>query len=76
MFDDFPGFGLRVGAGGSRQRIVQCRNAIDQTKRDTLGRVLLLSSTDAWRAASERPVLAKSGRIRAPRSDAPRRGPS
>ncbi|WP_091976415.1 hypothetical protein [Methylobacterium sp. 13MFTsu3.1M2] len=76
MFDDFPGFGLRVGAGGSRQRIVQCRNAIGQTKRDTLGRVLLLSSTDAWRAANERPVLAKSGWIRAPRSDASRRGPS
>ncbi|MEH3065426.1 MAG: hypothetical protein PGN33_22705 [Methylobacterium radiotolerans] len=47
MFDDFPGFGLRVGAGGSRQRIVQCRNAIGQTERDTLGRVVLLWSTDA-----------------------------
>ncbi|WP_170862919.1 hypothetical protein [Methylobacterium sp. UNC300MFChir4.1] len=47
MFDDLPVFGLRTGAGGSRQRIVQCRNAIGQTERDTLGRVLLLWSTDA-----------------------------
>ncbi|SFT10995.1 Integrase [Methylobacterium sp. yr668] len=59
--DDLPGFGLRVSAGGSRQWIVQYRNAIGQTKRETLGRVGLLSATDARRAASERLARAKLG---------------
>lgn len=61
MFDDFPGFGLRTGAGGSRQRIVQYRSAIGQTKRDTFGRGVLLSPTNARRAASERLALAQLG---------------
>ncbi|MEE7460730.1 hypothetical protein MFUR16E_04950 [Methylobacterium fujisawaense] len=57
---DFPGFGLRVGAGGSRQRIVQYRNAIGQTKRDTLGRVVLL---DRCLASGERAAGAGQARV-------------
>ncbi|WP_019905670.1 site-specific integrase [Methylobacterium sp. 77] len=59
--DDLPGFGLRISGGGSRQWVVQYRNAIGQTKRESLGRVGLLSATDARRAAGERLARAKLG---------------
>ncbi|MCC0809437.1 tyrosine-type recombinase/integrase [Methylobacterium sp. W2] len=59
--DDLPGFGLRISGGGSRQWVVQYRNALGQTKRESLGRVGLLSATDARRAASERLARAKLG---------------
>lgn len=59
--DDLPGFGLCVNRGGSRQWIVQYRNAIGRTKRETLGKAGLLSATDARRAAGERLARAKLG---------------
>lgn len=59
--DDLPGFGLSVSAGGSRQWVVQYRNALGQSKRETLGRVGLLSATDARKAAGERLARAKLG---------------
>ena len=48
-----------MSEGGSRQWIVQYRNAIGLTKRETLGRVGLLAATDVRRAASERLARAK-----------------
>ena len=59
--DDLPGFGLRISGGGSRQWVVQYRNALGQTKRESLGRVGLLSATEARRAAGERLARAKLG---------------
>ncbi|WP_246689459.1 site-specific integrase [Methylobacterium sp. WL19] len=59
--DDLPGFGLRISGGGSRQWVVQYRNALGQTKRESLGRVGLLSATDARKAAGERLARAKLG---------------
>lgn len=59
--DDLPGFGLRISAGGSRQWVVQYRNALGQSKRESLGRVGLLSATDARKAAGERLARAKLG---------------
>lgn len=59
--DDLPGFGLRISAGGSRQWVVQYRNMLGQTKRESLGRVGLLSATDARKAAGERLARAKLG---------------
>ena len=50
-----------MSEGGSRQWIVQYRNAIGLTKRETLGRVGLLAATDVRRAASERLARAKLG---------------
>lgn len=59
--DDLAGFGLCVNRGGSRQWIVQYRNALGKTRRETLGRVGLLSATEARRAASERLARVKLG---------------
>jgi integrase len=59
--DDLPGFGLSVSKGGSRMWVVQYRNALGQSKRESLGKVGLLSATDARRAASERLARAKLG---------------
>ncbi|KNY23803.1 site-specific integrase [Methylobacterium sp. ARG-1] len=59
--DDLPGFGLCVNRGGSRQWIVQYRNNLGKTKRETLGRAGLLSAMDARRAAGERLARAKLG---------------
>ncbi len=59
--DDLPGFGLRANAGGSRVWVVQYRNALGQSKRETLGRVALLSATDARRAAAERLARVRLG---------------
>lgn len=59
--DDLPGFGLSVSKGGSRMWVVQYRNALGHSKRESLGKVGLLSATDARRAASERLARAKLG---------------
>ncbi len=59
--DDLAGFGLRASAGGSKVWVVQYRNALGQTKRETLGRVGILSATDARRAANERLARVRLG---------------
>ena len=59
--DDLPGFGVSVSKGGSRMWVVQYRNALGQSKRESLGKVGLLSATDARRAAGERLARAKLG---------------
>lgn len=59
--DDLPGFGLRANAGGSRVWVVQYRNALGQSKRETLGKVGLLSATDARKAAAERLARVRLG---------------
>lgn len=59
--DDLAGFGMRANAGGSRVWVVQYRNATGQTKRETLGKVGVLSATDARRAAAERLAYGKAG---------------
>jgi integrase len=62
VFDeDLGGFGLRVSAGGSRVWVVQYRNALGQSKRETLGRVGVLSATEARKAATERLARARLG---------------
>lgn len=50
-----------MNAGGSRVRFVQYRNAVGQTKRETLGKVGVLSPTDARRAAAERLAYVRIG---------------
>ncbi|WP_375274967.1 tyrosine-type recombinase/integrase [Methylorubrum thiocyanatum] len=58
VFDEgLPGFGVRVREGGSRTWIVQYRTNLGQPRKVTLGKVGLLSATDARRAATE--TLAK-----------------
>ncbi|MCJ2098977.1 tyrosine-type recombinase/integrase [Methylobacterium sp. E-046] len=59
--DDLPGFGLSVSKGGSRMWVVQYRNALGQSKRESLGKAGLLSATEARKAASERLARAKLG---------------
>ena len=59
--DDLAGFGVRVNAGGSRVWVVQYRNALGQSKRETLGRVGVLSATEARRAAIERLARVRLG---------------
>jgi hypothetical protein len=59
--DDLPGFGLSVSKGGSRMWVVQYRNALGQSKRESLGKVGVLSATDARCAAGERLARAKLG---------------
>nr|WP_246681643.1 site-specific integrase [Methylobacterium sp. L1A1] len=59
--DDLPGFGVSLSKGGSRMWVVQYRNALGQSKRESLGKVGLLSATDARRAAGERLARAKLG---------------
>lgn len=59
--DDLAGFGMKANAGGSRVWVVQYRNAVGQTKRETLGKVGLLSATDARRAAAERLARVRLG---------------
>jgi len=59
--DDLPGFGMSLSKGGSRTWVVQYRNAIGQSKRETLGKVGVLTAADARRAASERLARAKLG---------------
>lgn len=59
--DDLAGFGMRANAGGSRVWVVQHRNAAGQTKRETLGKVGVLSATDARRAAAERLARVRLG---------------
>ncbi|TXN80625.1 tyrosine-type recombinase/integrase [Methylobacterium sp. WL8] len=59
--DDLPGFGIRANAGGSRIWIVQYRNALGQSKRESLGRVGVLSATDARRAAAEKLARVRLG---------------
>lgn len=59
--DDLPGFGVSVSKGGSRMWVVQYRNALGQSKRESLGKVGLLTATDARRAAGERLARAKLG---------------
>ncbi|GJD73128.1 tyrosine-type recombinase/integrase [Methylobacterium goesingense] len=59
--DDLAGFGVRANAGGSRVWVVQYRNALGQTKRETLGKVGLLPAADARRAASERLARVRLG---------------
>lgn len=59
--DDLPGFGLSLSKGGSRMWVVQYRNALGQSKRESLGKVGLLSASDARRAAGERLARAKLG---------------
>lgn len=53
---------MSVSRGGSRQWIVQYRNALGRTKRETLGRAGMLSATNARRAAGERLARAKLGK--------------
>lgn len=59
--DDLAGFGVRANAGGSRVWVVQYRNTVGQTKRETLGKVGVLSATDARRAAAERLARVRLG---------------
>ncbi|MFC7664356.1 tyrosine-type recombinase/integrase [Methylorubrum suomiense] len=59
--DDLPGFGMSLSKGGSRTWVVQYRNALGQSKRETLGKVGILSATEARRAAGERLARAKLG---------------
>ena len=59
--DDLPGFGLSVSQGGSRAWVVQYRNALGQSKRETLGKVGVLTAADARRAAGERLARARLG---------------
>lgn len=59
--DDLPGFGLRVNAGGARAWVVQYRNALGQSKRETLGKVGVLSATDARKAAADRLARVRLG---------------
>ncbi|MCJ2015235.1 tyrosine-type recombinase/integrase [Methylobacterium sp. J-076] len=59
--DDLPGFGLRANAGGSRVWVVQYRNTLGQSKRETLGKVGLLSAADARRAAAEKLARVRLG---------------
>lgn len=59
--DDLAGFGLSLSKGGSRTWVVQYRNALGQSKRETLGKVGILSATEARRAAGERLARAKLG---------------
>lgn len=59
--DDLKGFGLRATAGGSRVWVVQYRNGLGQTKRETLGKVGLLSATEARRVAAERLARVRLG---------------
>ncbi|MCJ2053705.1 tyrosine-type recombinase/integrase [Methylobacterium sp. J-070] len=59
--DDLPGFGLSVSRGGSRAWVVQYRNALGQSKRETLGKAGVLTAADARRAAGERLARAKLG---------------
>ncbi|WP_082557821.1 site-specific integrase [Methylobacterium sp. Leaf361] len=59
--DDLPGFGVSVSQGGSRAWVVQYRNALGQSKRETLGKVGVLTAADARRAAGERLARAKLG---------------
>ncbi len=71
VFDeDLAGFGMWANAGGSRVWVVQCgsrvwvvqyRNATGQTKRETLGKVGVLSATDARHAAAERLARVRLG---------------
>lgn len=59
--DDLAGFGMRASAGGSRAWIVQYRNLLGETRRETLGKVGVLSATDARRAAAERLARVRLG---------------
>ncbi|TXN38736.1 tyrosine-type recombinase/integrase [Methylobacterium sp. WL30] len=59
--DDLPGFGLSLSKGGSRTWVVQYRNALGQSKRETLGKVGVLTASDARRAAGKRLARAKLG---------------
>ncbi|WP_100253290.1 site-specific integrase [Methylobacterium sp. UNC300MFChir4.1] len=53
VFDDeVPGFGARIGAR-TRVWIIQYRNLAGQTKRETIGKVGLLSAADARKAGAE-----------------------
>lgn len=50
--DELPGFGVRVGAK-ARVWIIQYRNKLGQSKRETVGKVGLLSATEARKAAAD-----------------------
>lgn len=59
--DELPGFGIRVSEGGSRVWVVQYRNSLGQSRRETLGKVGLLSATEARKAAADRLARARLG---------------
>lgn len=48
-----PGFGIKISAGGSRQWVTQYRDSLGKTRRQTLGRVDVLSLPAARKAAAE-----------------------
>jgi integrase len=50
--DELPGFGVRVGTK-ARVWIIQYRNKLGQSKRETVGKVGQLSATDARKAAAD-----------------------
>ncbi len=52
---------MRANTGGSRAWIVQYRNLLGETRRETLGKVGVLSGTDARRAAAERLARVRLG---------------
>ncbi|MBN4092698.1 tyrosine-type recombinase/integrase [Methylobacterium sp. OT2] len=61
VFDDeVTGFGVRIGAR-TRVWIIQYRNLARQTKRETVGKVGLLSAADARKAAAEMLARARLG---------------
>lgn len=61
VFDDeLPGFGVRVGAK-TRAWIIQYRNPAGETKRETVGKVGLLSAAAARKAAAEMLACARLG---------------
>ena len=59
--DELKGFGVRLSAGGSKQWIVQYRTTKAETRRETIGKVGMISLTDARKRAADTLLRVRGG---------------